>query len=273
MPIPSLLSIANKFKINFLTLYSAITFYTNTLTFINCQSLQNQFSHLIQCHHILRQYIDVYQLPISSKSIFSPYTMPLDLMPTPSHLSSANQFKINFLPLYNAIRSYTNTLTFIKYQSVQNQFLPLYNAIGSYANTFTFIKCQSLQNQFSPLIQCHRVLCQYLHVYQVPITSKSILSHYTMPSGLTPIPSCLSSANQFKINFLPLYNAIGSYTNTFTFIKCQSLQNQFSLIIQCHWVLCQYLHIYQVPINSKSIFSFYTPYTAPLHLMPICQDI
>ena len=201
MPIPSCLSIANKFKINFLTLYSTIAFYANRFTFIKCQSLQNQFSHLIQCHHVLRQYLHVYQVPISSKSIFSHYTTPLGLTPIPSHLSSANQFKINFLPLYNAIMSYANTFMFISANQFKINFLPLYNTIGSYANTFTFIKCQSVQNQFSPIIQCHHVLRQYLHVYQVPISSKSIFSHYTTPSGLMPIPSHLSSANQFKINF------------------------------------------------------------------------
>ena len=154
--------------------------------------------------------------------------MPSGLTPIHSHLSSANQFKINFLPLYNAI--------------------------SSYANTLTFIKCQSVQNQFSPILQCHRVLRKYIDVYQVPISSKSIFSHYTMPSGLTPIPSCLSRANQFKINFLLLYNEIGSYANTLMFIKCQSVQNQFSPVIhliQCCRVLRQYVNTYKLPINSK----------------------
>ena len=118
------------------------------------------------------------------------------LTPIPSHLSSANQFKIDFFTLYNAV--------------------------VSYANTFTFIKCQSVENQFSHVIQCHQVLHQYPHIYQVPISSKSIFSHYTMPLGVTPIPSCL--------------------------IQCQSVQNQFSHVIQCCRVLCQYLHIYPVPI-------------------------
>ena len=127
--------------------------------FIKCQSLQNQFSHLIQCHLVLRQYIDVYQVPISSKSIFSHYTTPSGLMPIPSHLSSANQFKINFLLLCNAIGSYTNTLTFIKCQSVENQFSPVIHLIQcrpSYTNMLTDINSQLIQNEFSPLIFFHK---------------------------------------------------------------------------------------------------------------------
>ena len=127
----------------------------------------------------------------------------------------------------------------------------LYSAIGSYANTFMFIKCQSVQNKFFHIIQCHQVLCQYLHIYQVEMSSKSIFSHYTALLGLTAISLHLSSGNDFKINFLTLYSTIGSCANTFMFIKCQSVQNQFSHIIQCHQVLRQYIHIYQVPISSK----------------------
>ena len=244
MPILSRLSSVNHFKINFLSLYNTIRTYANTFMFIKCQSLQNQFSRIIQCHSLLRQYLYINQVPITSKSIFSHYTTQLGLTPIPSRLSSVIQFKINFLALYNAI--------------------------ASYGNTFTFIKCQSVQNQFSRVIQCHCVLHQNLHIYQVPITSKSIFSHYTTRLGLMPIPSCLSSAIQFKINFLALYNAIASYANTFMFIKCQSVQNQFSRVIQCHCVLHQYLHIYQVPITSKSIFFRYTCYTTLSHLSPIC---
>ena len=154
--------------------------------------------------------------------------MPTNPRPIPSHLSSANKFKMNFLMLYNAI-------TF-------------------YANTFTFIKCQSLQNQFSDVIQHHRVLRQYIHLYQVPISSKSIFSSYPVPSRFMPIPSCLSSANQFKINFLLLYNAIGSYVNTFTFIKCQSVQHLWTL--ECSQKV-YLLRIFKVWLNCKEINACY----------------
>ena len=159
MPIPSLLSIANKFKINFLTLYSAITFYANTFTFIKCQSLQNQFSPLIQCHQVLRQYLHFYQVPISSKSIFSPYTMPSCLTPIPSHLSSANQFKINFLllyTLYNAVASYTNMLTDINSQLIQNEFSPFI-----FFHKFPFLK----KNKITTFFKIRVIYLKLIFIY------------------------------------------------------------------------------------------------------------
>ena len=202
---------------------------------------------------------------------------------------NTNHFKINFPLSYHANQSYPNTFMFMKCISVQNEFSPIISSANVslantfmlikrhslqilfssvipcqlvvpyyHANTFTFIKCQSVQNQFPPVIPCQWVLRQYLHVYQVLISSKSIFSHHTMPTGHTPIPSCLSSVNQFKINFLPSYNTNVLHANTFTFIKCQSVQNQFAPIIPCQQIICQYLHVYQAPNSSKSIFSHHT---------------
>ena len=58
-----------------------------------------------------------------------------------------------------------------------------------------------------------------------------------MLSGLTPIPSCLSSANQFKINFLllyTLYNTVASYANILRDINSKLIQNEFSPLIFFH---------------------------------------
>ena len=156
----------------------------------------------------------------------------------------------------------------------KSTFLFSYNASQSYANTFTFIKCQSVQNELSPIIQCHQVLCQYLYVYQVPITSKSILqpywvlrqylhvyqvpinlkcifSHYTTPPGLMPIPLCLSSANHFKINFTmpsgltPIHSRLSS-ANQFIkyFLPLYNATGSYANIFTC--INCQL-----VPISSN----------------------